>query len=120
MEEVRAGEGGAGGDGGRGRHIAGTQTLPLLPASTPPICYPFRARAPPPVRGSALYIPVGYHAGLWAVFCETPVLHEGCGVPVKCFMFSHVRALTGCCAVVFHFAVACDECGTAAGYCSCA
>ena len=51
----------------------------------------------------ALFIPLLYHAGLWAVYCVMPVLHAGRGVLVECLMCSRVQvqsAGAGCCAVV--------------------
>ena len=44
-----------------------------------------------------MFVRLLYHATLWAVFCETPVLHACCGVLLDFFMCSYVHVQSGRC-----------------------
>ena len=60
----------------------------------------FRRHSHSPVWTGALCIPLLYHAGLWAVFCETPVPNAGCGLLYEYMMCSHGCVQPFFCAVV--------------------
>lgn len=62
---------------------------------------PPRLHCPPCMRGLAMFVPLSYNAGLWAVstrhlFCMQAG-HACCAVLVKCLICLHGRVHSGCC-----------------------